>query len=195
MTIINGITKLVIFTEDITKEVLMKMTPEELKELINTGLINTRKSAYAYDAKNFGTDSGISIKVNYKEADKTEPIAEGMLRIVALAEVPEKVACDYNLSDIGDITLKINGNSFGCMNGLGYQTFQYSPEASGSDGLYILSLQTNFKGGRPRNLELYENKTVYFLNSKKECSYSINDIDRNKLYDEKVEEMKGDYCK
>jgi len=185
MTIINGITELRIFTDDITKEVLIKMTSEELKELINTGLINTIKSAYAYDTNNFGTDSGINIKVNYKEADKTEPIASGMLRIVALVEIPEKVACDYNLSDIGDLTLKINGNSFGCMNGLGYQTFEYSPEARGSEGLYVLSLETNFKGGRPRNLDLYKNKTVYFLNSKKECVYSINNLENNIRLDEK----------
>ena len=149
--------------EDVTKESFKNMSSEELKSLIQNGLLNTRKKAYVYDTNNFETDFGIELKVEFEESDKTQPVADGNLRIVALIEIPEKVSCDWDLSEldltgIQDFTIKINGNSFGCTNSLGYQTFEFPPEVRGNKEVYILSLdtndKTNFKGGLPVNLEL-----------------------------------------
>ena len=194
MTILNGLTKIRISMEDITKESFKNMSSEELKSLIQNGLLNTRKKAYVYDTNNFGTDFGIELKVDFEESDKTQPVADGTLRIVALIEIPEKVSCDWDLSELDltgveDFTIKINGNSFGCMNSLGYQTFEFPPEVRGNKEVYILSLdtndKTNFKGGLPVNLELYKNMSVFILNEKKECIYSINNLENNLRLDEK----------
>ena len=194
MTILNGLTQIRISMEDISKESFKNMSAEELKLLIHKGLLNTRKKAYVYDANNFGTDTGIELNVDFKESDNTEPVTDGNLRIVALVEIPEKVSSDWNLSEldltgIEDFTVKIKGNSFGCMNSLGYQTFQFPPEVRGNKEIYILSLdtndKTNFKGGLPVNLELYKNMSVFVLNEKKECIYSINNLDNEIRLDEK----------
>lgn len=194
MTTLNGLTKIRIFMEDITKESFKNMSSEELKVFIHNGLLNTRKKAYVYDVNNFSTDTGIELNVNFKESDKTPPVADGDLRIVSLVEIPEKVTCDWNLSEldlngIEGFTIKINGNSFGCMNSLGYQTFQFPPEVRGNKETYILSLNTNdktkFKGGLPLNLDLYKNMSVFVLNEMKECIYSINNLENEIRLNEK----------
>ena len=73
--------------EDITKESFKNMSSEELKSLIQNGLLNTRKKAYVYDTNNFGTDFGIELKVDFEESDKTQPVADGNLRIVAAPQL------------------------------------------------------------------------------------------------------------
>ena len=180
---IKGIKEIMICTEDLKKEDLDKLTSIQLKELINKKLLEASQILYVYDESAFETDFGLNIEVIYKEGDSSPPVPEGMVRLV-FWQVLEQCNVNADLNELsGNVTFNLKGNTYGCMSDWGYQTFEFITSNDGTE----LFLESESYGD--------ENKTIYFLNSKKECAYSINDIDNNISLDEEYEEMKKDYCK
>ena len=182
MSQIKGIKEIMICTEDLKKEDLNKLTSIKLKELINEKLLEASQLLYVYDEYAFETDSDLRIDVCYEEIDSTPVVEEGMVRLVFWQEL-EQCNVNIDLKELsGNVTLNLKGNTFGCMNDWGYQSFEFITSNDGTE----LFLESESYGD--------ENKTIYFLNSKKECAHSINDIDNNVTFDEEFEEMKKDYC-
>jgi hypothetical protein len=179
---INGIKEIMIFTKDLEKSFLINLTSQQLIELINTSLSEESTLTYVYNEYEFDNNSELNIKVNYQEADTTPPVPEGMVRLVFWQELDEgNVSADL-IGLQGDVTLNLKGNTYGCMDDWEYQTFDSLFTNTGTE----LFLESESYG----NEKIY----VYFLNSKKECAYSIADINSNDNLDEEFEEMKLDYC-
>lgn len=182
MAQIKGIKEIMICTYDLEKEDLAKLTSIKLKEIINNKLQESSQLLYVYDEYGFDTDSALSIEVCYEEIDSTPVVQEGMVRLVFWQEL-EQCNVNADLNELsGNVTLNLKGNTYGCMSDWGYQSFEFITSNDGTE----LFLESESYGD--------ENKTIYFLNSKKECAYSINDIDNNITFDEEFEEMKKDYC-
>ena len=182
MSQIKGIKEIMICTEDLQKEDLDKLTSIQLKELINNKLLEASQILYVYDEYALETDSGLNIEVIYKEGDSSPPVPEGMVRLVFWQEL-EQCNVNADLNELrGNVTFNLKGNTYGCMSDWGYQSFEFITTNDGTE----LFLESESYGD--------ENKTIYFLNSKKECVYSINDIDNNISLDEEFEDMKKDYC-
>ena len=179
---INGIKEIMIFTKNLEKSFLKNLTSQQLTELINTSLSEESTLTYVYNEYEIDINSELNIKFNYQVADATPPVSEGMVRLVFWKELEDgNVSADL-IELQGDLTLNLKGNTYGCMDDWGYQTFDSLFTNTGTE----LFLESESYG----NEKIY----VYFLNSKKECSYSIADIIYNDNLDDEFEEMKLDYC-
>ena len=163
---IYGLKEIMICTKDIEKSFLSNLTSKELVELIITSLEEESTTLYVYDEYQFSHNSKFNIDINYQEADTTPPVTKGFIRLVFWQELDNGEArIDCELA--GNIILNLRGNTFGCMNDWGYETFNRIITNEGTE----LFLETESFGNEVIN--------VCFLNFKKECLLSIEDIKFN----------------
>jgi hypothetical protein len=201
-----GIRELMLFNCEINSNELLTMNHDELKSLIDSKLSEESFLVYRLDEWN-GLDEGIlnqsentnlfldeklfkhsgdekiNCKVIYNEKNQLPELNENQVRLVFWEELNESSASIDIAENIDNINLVINGNTFGCMDDWGYETFtEYSFTSAGKELDIYLSSESY--GGQ-------KEKVVYLINSNGDCG-SIRDLDYNDNFaDEVIEAFEG----
>lgn len=169
---INGISELMLFHCILNKTELTGMTPDSLKQIIDQKLLDESDQVFLLDKDNFSFigEKQVASSIQYTERDHLPEIEKDYIRLVFWEEFG---GANVNIDipeNIDEVSLVIDGNTFGCMDDWGFETFaDYSFIAAGKE------LDIYF------NSESYgeqKDKVVYLINSSGNCE-SIRDLDCN----------------
>lgn len=175
---IDGVSEMMLHHCVLNKKDFFNMSAQELKEFINEKIIEESFQIFVLTESfvdgamklEFKIGDGIEIlsKVEYSEKNQLPAIQEDQIRLV-FWEMLEDSNIEVDIPDnIKEITFKVEGNTYGCMDEWGNMAFEkYSFISKNKD------LEIFFESESSGNVK---EKIVYFLNSKGNCeSISINE--------------------
>ena len=172
---------------EINSDELFSMEHNELKDLIDKNLSEMSYQVYRLDDDNLNQsentnlfldqklfkhsgDKKINCKVIYNEKNKLDKLTKNRIRIISWEELEVSNVSIELPDNLNDIKCMINGNTFGCMDDWGFQTFtEYS--FTSADKKLDIYLNSESYGEQ-------KEKVAYFINSNGDC-VSIRDLDYN----------------
>ena len=182
-----SIRELMLFNYEINSNELFVMEHDELKELIDKNLSEISYQVYRLDDDNLNQsentnlfldqklfkhsgDKKINCKVIYNEENRLEKLTKNKIRIISWEELEVSNVSIELPDNLNDLKCVINGNTFGCMDDWGFQTFtEYS--FTSADKKLDIYLDSESYGEQ-------KEKVAYFINSNGDC-VSIRDLDYN----------------
>mgnify|MGYP001214210136 CR=1 FL=1 len=189
-----GIKELMLFSHEINSNDLIAMNHEELKGLIDLklseesfqvyrldkGILNQPENTNLFLDEKLFKHSGngkINCKVIYNETNQLKKLTKNKIRIIAWEELEQSNVSIELPNNLEDIECVINGNTFGCMDEWGFETFtEYSFTSSGKE--LDISLDSESYGDQ-------KDKVVYLINANGDCG-SIRDIDYNDNFGDEI---------
>ena len=129
---ISGLSEMMLHHCDIDKEQFLQMDAEELRALIDEKITGESLQVFALttyipDGKTeielqfkIGDGNEIKSNVEYSEKNQLPAIEENKIRLVFWEMLEDTSATIDVPDDIGKLTLKVEGNTYGCMDEWGY---------------------------------------------------------------------------
>ena len=109
----------------INKRKLINMSPNSLKEMMSQKLLDESVQVFILNRDDFGFmgEKQIKSSIQYTERDHLKEIEKDSVRLVFWEEL-EKASVSLDIPEkINEINLVVDGNTFGCMDNWGHETF------------------------------------------------------------------------
>ena len=188
---IHGLLEMMLHHCDIDKEKFLQMDPEELRALIDEKITGESLQVFALttyipDGKTeielqfkIGDGNEIKSNVEYSEKNQLPAVEENKIRLVFWEMLEDTSATIDVPDDIGELTLKVEGNTYGCMDEWGYPntfgTYSFFAGEKEQDIFFDSESSGNVK-----------EKVVYFLDSKG----TRESIEANDNFEKELSEIK-----
>ena len=169
---IKGIEEIMLYHFDMDASEFFKMNLTDLKKVIDNNQINKSFQVFVLSDEKLQIGDQKKFKCSYKYSEKNHlsPIEKNKIRIVSW-EGLENTNIKIDIPDsIKEVTLKIEGNNYGCMDEWGNKTFTDYTFFSGNKNLPLSSGDEKRVFKRAPSIESessgnVKEKISYFLNS------------------------------
>ena len=167
-----GLKELMLYETVIEEKRLIEMDAVELKTMIDDKLLNESFQVFLINRDEFELSGKrkIEVSIKFNERDHMPQIEPGHIRLVFWEELADANVQVQIPAGIDDLRLVVDGNTFGCMDDWGNETFTEYSLVSKEKELDIYFESESF--GEQAD------KVVYLIKSDSE-SESIRDLDSN----------------
>ena len=170
---LEGIEEIMLCHSDMDASKFFKMNVGELRGIIDNNIIDKsfRVFVLATEKLKIGDKKKIKCKVEYSEKNHLDAIKKNKIRIVSWEGLEDTNATIINIPDnVKEVTRKIEGNTYGCMDEWGNKTFTDYTFFSGNKNLPLSSGDEKRVFKRAPSIESessgnVKEKISYFLNS------------------------------
>jgi hypothetical protein len=168
---IHGLSEIMLFHCDMDKKELFQTDRRDYSDLIDEKLLNESAQVFVlresfqdndlvFDFK-IGDGSEIKCNVEYSEENLLPAIEENKIRLVCWEMLEETNTSIDIPENISELTLKIKGNTYGCMDEWGNKAFEAYSFNAGNEDKNLVFESESFGNT--------EEKLFYFLDSNGNC--------------------------
>ena len=170
---VHGLSEIMIFHCDMDKDELFQTARRDYSDFIDEKILSESYQAFilreSYDSNldlyvldfKIGDGNEINCKVQYSEENLLPAIDENKIRLVCWEKLEETNATIDIPDNISELTLKIKGNTYGCMDDWGNKAFEAYSFIAGNKDKDLFFESESFGN--------IEEKLFYFLDSNGKC--------------------------
>ena len=182
---VHGLSEIMIFHCDMDKDELFQTARRDYSDFIDEKILSESYQAFILresysdnglilDLK-IGDGNEIKCNVEYSEENLLPAIEENKIRLVCWEMLEETNATIDIPDNISELTLKIKGNTYGCMDDWGNKAFEAYSFFAGNEDKNLFFESESFG-----NLE---EKLFYFLDSEGNCEQMEGKVTAKEFYE------------